>query len=241
MQDCKERWKNLRACYSRHLKSLTDTPSGSAAKVKRPYYLAEALNFLQPFTKSRKSKGIYKFPEVPIVSPEATQVVQSESPNDSEDELHDSVPEHEESNSGGQQFSQVEHLGTPTVKRIAKSKSNPKKNDVSLADVNRSANDYFRLKASSTKEKKPENPDLDFFKSVLPDMNEMTSDQKRRFKMGILNLAGQILNENTSGSSSSSLHGYNNTQPPAATPQSENTDPFNSGFMRQYLQFPHEN
>lgn len=185
MEDCKTRWKNLRACYSRHLKSLAD---GSAAKVKRPYYLAEDLHFLQPFTKTRKSKGIYKFLEVQIASPEGTQVAKSEPPNDSEDE-HDSLSEHEESSSEGQQFSQVEHVEIPTVKRIAKCESNPKKKmclSPTLIDRN-----TIKL----------ENPDLDFFKSVLPDMKEMTNDQKRRFKIGILKLAGQILNENTSVSS----------------------------------------
>jgi hypothetical protein len=53
--ECKERWKNLKACYTRHLKNKL--PSGSGAKTKRPYYLAEYLNFLEPFTKSRKQTG----------------------------------------------------------------------------------------------------------------------------------------------------------------------------------------
>ncbi|KAL4088605.1 hypothetical protein QTP88_023694 [Uroleucon formosanum] len=52
MNECKERWKNLRACFTRHLKAKP--PSGSAAKFKKPYYLAEFLNFLELFTKSRK-------------------------------------------------------------------------------------------------------------------------------------------------------------------------------------------
>lgn len=37
--------------------------------------------------------------------------------------------------------------------------------------------------------------DLSFLKSVLPDMKAMTQEQKRRFKIGILNMAGEILKE----------------------------------------------
>ncbi|KAK9687226.1 Alcohol dehydrogenase transcription factor Myb/SANT-like [Popillia japonica] len=54
--DCKERWKNLRACYSRYLKTAK-LPSGSGTRRKKPYYLAEFLSFLEPFTKSRKQSG----------------------------------------------------------------------------------------------------------------------------------------------------------------------------------------
>lgn len=53
--ECKERWKNLRACYSRHLKAKPT--SVSTAKLKNPNYLVEHLNFLELFTKSRKQSG----------------------------------------------------------------------------------------------------------------------------------------------------------------------------------------
>jgi len=55
VSECKERWKDLRACFTRHLKAKP--PSGSAAKFKKPYYLAEFLHFLEPFTKARKQSG----------------------------------------------------------------------------------------------------------------------------------------------------------------------------------------
>lgn len=54
---CKERWKNLRGCYTRHLKAKS--ASGFDVKLKNAYYLAEYLNFLEPFTKSRKQTGLY--------------------------------------------------------------------------------------------------------------------------------------------------------------------------------------
>lgn len=52
VSDCKERWKNLRACFTRHLKhQVLEMKTG--IKYKRPYYLAESMNFILPFTKLR--------------------------------------------------------------------------------------------------------------------------------------------------------------------------------------------
>ncbi|XP_050519025.1 uncharacterized protein LOC126893122 [Diabrotica virgifera virgifera] len=53
--ECKNRWKNLRGSYTKHLKKYV--PSGSGVSVKRPYYLAEHIGFILPFTKSRQAKG----------------------------------------------------------------------------------------------------------------------------------------------------------------------------------------
>lgn len=56
VSDCKDRWKNLRGSYTRHLK-YENAPSGSAAKKKKAYYLAEYMTFLLPYTKSRQMKS----------------------------------------------------------------------------------------------------------------------------------------------------------------------------------------
>ncbi|KAG8233810.1 hypothetical protein J437_LFUL008030 [Ladona fulva] len=91
-----------------------------------------------------------------------------------------------------------------------------------LLEVNRSVLEYFEFKKSLNT--KTNDPDLDFFKSILPDMREMSNDQKRRFKIGILNLAGQILSElhasvlpvlSYSSSSSTTINSFNNSQPVA--------------------------
>jgi len=60
-KECKERWRNIRSSYLRHLKNVP--PSGSGVKPKTPYYLTEYLQFLQPFTKSRMQKGNVPLPE----------------------------------------------------------------------------------------------------------------------------------------------------------------------------------
>ena len=59
---------------------------------------------------------------------------------------------------------------------------------------------------SQKSEPKSENPDLDFFKSILPDMGNLNASQKRRFKVVVLQTLDNILQEkNTSTSASASL------------------------------------
>ena len=76
---------------------------------------------------------------------------------------------------------------------------------VTITDVNRKALDsleYFEKKEQMMEMKnslhqnitsEPPDPDMAFFQSVLPDMQLMNDTQKRQFKIGILNLAQQIL------------------------------------------------
>lgn len=48
--ECKEKWKNLRASFSRHLRNQNTTNS----KSKKPYYMADYMDFLLPYSKLRR-------------------------------------------------------------------------------------------------------------------------------------------------------------------------------------------
>lgn len=48
--ECKEKWKNLRASFSRHLRNQNTTNS----KAKKPYYMADYMDFLLPYSKLRR-------------------------------------------------------------------------------------------------------------------------------------------------------------------------------------------
>lgn len=63
-----------------------------------------------------------------------------------------------------------------------------------MEDVNKAAHDFF-VQRKKTVTAVEEDLDLCFLKSVLPDMKCMTPDQKRRLKVGVINLSGSILNE----------------------------------------------
>lgn len=48
--ECKEKWKNLRASFSRHLRNQSTANS----KSKKPYYMADYIDFLLPYSKLRR-------------------------------------------------------------------------------------------------------------------------------------------------------------------------------------------
>lgn len=136
----------------------------------KEYYLAPHLHFIDQFLRPRKMKGGFR-----------PKLQQLSSESDTEDNVGSgstSPPPIEESFiSGGPLQGR-----SPTLK-----------------DVNKSAFDYFNQKNYQAKSNSLD-PDLAFLQSVLPDLKAMSSDQKRRFKIGVLNLAGQLLSENPAAS-----------------------------------------
>ena len=71
-------------------------------------------------------------------------------------------------------------------------------NAVSLLEINKSAFKYFECKKMHSSSPTPEkDPDHMFLLSLAPDMKDMTKNQKRRFKIGVLNLVNNILKDKT--------------------------------------------
>lgn len=54
VQTCKERWKNIRTVFLRHLRQKVT--SGSSGGLKKKYYLEDAMKFIIPFVKSGKKQ-----------------------------------------------------------------------------------------------------------------------------------------------------------------------------------------
>jgi hypothetical protein len=175
--------------------------SGDGSRYKKPYYLAEYLHFLKPFTKSRKQSG--KLQRVGLSSEPDTEEqgygneMESSDPASQfqRDEEQDDEAQHRNEDPimtvGKWQEDVPPDFVTPTTKKI--------KRTISIEDVNRSAFEFYQSRKNSG-QNDVEDADLSFFKSVLPDMREMNAEQKRRFKIGILNLAQQILKENNGSS-----------------------------------------
>lgn len=185
VNDCKERWRNIRGSFTKYLNKTV--PSGSSAKPIKPYYLAENLQFLQPFTKSRKSKGNSKQIQDKNTAKETDS---SKSESESDAALNDA--------------NECAEKSTPEAVHVPKKKKETRKYP-SLQEVNSSAFEYFQKKHSKLQEcseKNTEDPDRAFLISVLPDMKKMTDTQKRKFKIGILKLAGEILEGNRTSNSS---------------------------------------
>lgn len=176
VHDCKERWKNLRGSYTRHLKSVYGDGK------RRPYYLADHLSFLHPFTKTRAMK-------LNDTSPASLEQDSELHPPIETKYLQDINSQSSHQSSCEEDSASASSLATtaPRNKRKGKLVSY----ETMLAKRTSTTNDSTTTSNSSDGQNP--DPDYSFLLSVLPDMQEMNGEQKRRFKIGILNLAGQIL------------------------------------------------
>ncbi|KAL4142362.1 hypothetical protein QTP88_004836 [Uroleucon formosanum] len=134
MNECKERWKNLRACFTRHLKAKP--PSGSVAKFKKPYYSAEFLNFLEPFTKSRKQSVSLSSNEYSEHNENVGNVSEIE-----EDQTDNNLIEDNFADS-----SFIEPTPQQWTSSTSSSSFQKKKRPVRLEDVNKAALNFFSKK-----------------------------------------------------------------------------------------------
>lgn len=88
-----------------------------------------------------------------------------------------------------------------------------------LSDVNTSAFKYFETKKKLLEQKQcgsstlPD-PDMAFVRSILPEMKAMNERQMRKFKLGVMQLADDIINDTVVPSSISSVATFNYTPSP---------------------------
>lgn len=81
-------------------------------------------------------------------------------------------------------------------RRTSSDKKRLRNKKSSLDDLNKAVIDYFENKKKRL-ELAPAitDPDAAFLKSILPDMKKMSEANKRNFKVAVIQLAGQYLNE----------------------------------------------
>ncbi|XP_062560364.1 uncharacterized protein LOC134224796 isoform X2 [Armigeres subalbatus] len=56
---CKKRWRNLRCCMTRYLKSVRDNVDSSANLRRKPYYLYNHMQFVVPYLKMKDSDSTH--------------------------------------------------------------------------------------------------------------------------------------------------------------------------------------
>ncbi|XP_050308275.1 uncharacterized protein LOC126744762 [Anthonomus grandis grandis] len=203
--DCKKRWK-------------TYVPSGSGASVKRPYYLSEYICFVLPITKSRPPKGNVDAPK----NNETADILHEESiTEDLETEELETEQfskrksqkiGHYKNNQGrnddsddeqsitGEVNEDVSNVTVSQLDSLEKNDSRDKtiSNQISLADVNKSAYEFFEKKKRAPYRPPAftnDDADVQFLLSLLPDLKKITDKQKRKYKVGVLNLADEILDQ----------------------------------------------
>ncbi|XP_049767875.1 uncharacterized protein LOC126101228 [Schistocerca cancellata] len=192
--NCKERWKNIRGRYSKYRKIVRSSDSG--AKQVAEYYLASRLLFLDKFLKTRPAKGNLVL--------ENTKVEEVDDSVSVEAEYRDLL--REDSCSSSSELSPPLRQGTsrmsPTPPAVAKCEDNRKrKAGTDVQDANESASKYYLDTQNLLEHKLAKVGELDadmaFLQSLLPDMKAMTAQQKRKFKIGVLKLCDELLEQHS--------------------------------------------
>ncbi|XP_049947283.1 uncharacterized protein LOC126455572 [Schistocerca serialis cubense] len=194
--ECKERWKNLRAVFVRHLKpGLGD----SAFKRKKPYYLTEAMQFTLPFIKSVTAS--------PASAPEIFK--QERCVNSGNSDNEDSGTGQKSPSPASLRPSQSTPSPlllpiTPVVnlqeQRTSSEQHAASKDVVRHDTVDNSFAEYLggkRAKLATTKQSSGPSPRSEalkmFLLSMLPDLESMTDVQVRKFKRRCLETIDDIL------------------------------------------------
>ena len=190
--ECKEKWKNIRNGFVRSLK--TKCASGSSAKAKRNYYLADYLQFIVPYIKPvnhTRETGNLPNSENDCHSEELTQ----ESPPEDEicNEIDEASQIHETIvRKRSQQIPEPPQLHEPKLrKRSRKTETGKEMNEVDMAFCK-----YLHTKSSNT-----EDSDRMFLLSLLCDMKKLSSKNVRRFKLQTMILLSSLIDEDDNSNS----------------------------------------
>lgn len=204
----------MRACLTRHIKQQKRASKGGS--YHKAYYLAEHMKFLLPFTRSRSGKETSDF-EVDEIEFEASVDSQKDTSGISESGTgHEGVsidpqstqrPKASETtaaatftittaeagenqfvtfmqNAGDDQLTQVESVAISEAKAV----------DAPYAATTKTISLYEpEPKRVRVVSHDADDADLNFFRSLLPDVRMMDPSQKRRFKMGIFGLLDNVL------------------------------------------------
>lgn len=180
---CKQRWKNLRTVFIRHLKQ--QSINGSAENYRRKYYLEDAMHFVIPFlinknNSDKKEKSIL---------PQSEEDCLNNDGNYDEDIVKDEeferyiVPERNLHNS------------SEIKKETEDTRINSRWHCSDTQKEVDSGKHFVTHVETRKKNLHQESADQKFLLSLLPDLKEMNPQQKRRFKRESLELISRILED----------------------------------------------
>lgn len=184
----------------------------------KPYYLAEHMNFLLPYTKSRSIKEHVKYETADLDDHKASTSSTSKisklggtggatttytiSTDESDENqyvtlIQTSTGELTPANGIDESHLQVDTATDTDHKTLNTEQSYGSANNVVSSKDHLQEIIYEQLPAKRIKvSQEMDDADLDFFRSLLPDIRLMTASQKRRFKMGIFGLIDNVLSNN---------------------------------------------
>ncbi|XP_047516291.1 uncharacterized protein LOC125056957 [Pieris napi] len=174
---CKEKWRNMRVVFMRHLKPLR---SGSGIKKKKPYYLLDYMHFLAPYVK-------------PVIPHEAGNLPSTSSRENTTTDVSNDVPTEFE------QYTERSNVNEPSAPTThydsAHHSSNPKRKKSSLHETDKHFINYLKQKSTRINESQTSTDSvMSFLNSLAPELREMNLQQFKLFKRRVLNLIDDILN-----------------------------------------------
>ncbi|KAM3967369.1 uncharacterized protein ACR2FA_011717 [Aphomia sociella] len=171
VDELKQKWKGIRSSYNRYKLKLFK--SKFETRPVQAYYLCNVLKFLDPFI---KPKGIPENETLPEPSYESFC-------SETEDLEIDPSNNYDHST----EWTEVD------IKSQKRLKTEECIDIYSESEVETS-HSKCKKKKNKSKESDEDNEDLQFFRSILPDIKDFTSKEKRNLKRGILNLIDEIDN-----------------------------------------------
>lgn len=181
MADCQTKWRNIRNGFVR---SLKPTPSGSSTKQKKLYYLHEELQFLLPFVKS---------------------IVHTNEPGNIP------IPPKENTDESSSTTDEVPCTQKPTDTLETPSSRSDESNSFKKPKIRKVTNEADKAFVDwiKKKETKTDSARKMFLLSLLPDVENLSEEQMRKFRIKVLLLLEEIQS--------------NQSHPPQVTQQYENT------------------
>ncbi|KAF5307390.1 hypothetical protein FQR65_LT18432 [Abscondita terminalis] len=177
---CKEKWKNIRTCYTRYLRKHDKSPYG------RSYYLSPYLEFLQPYY---KNSGVTNAPTTQDslwskIEVSDTELIQDSSLITDSNNMEESSEDKKEMyNTEVKERRKVENCPSRSASRYQW------KNKRRVVFGGEKSN----LSHCIIRRPTEEDPDLNFLKSLLPEIRSMSNKQKNKFKVSVLNVIQNIL------------------------------------------------
>ncbi|XP_059055706.1 uncharacterized protein LOC131849615 [Achroia grisella] len=211
--ESKEKWKNLRAVFVRHMKPFLN---GTITKPKKPYYLAEAMQFALPFVKTlyprsnewpsqthievcddgvsnwqldenEASPALTSPHSLPPVSPQS-----SLSPMPLSPQINHQSNSHQickiikkEEMEENCEYSSSWHQ--PFQNRKTLRQDDSQLDDGEFFQAKRNRTDSYRHEANKM-----------YLLSLLPDVDQMTPNQTRHFKRKVMEIIDNILQDTSS-------------------------------------------
>lgn len=188
VHECKSRWKNLRAGLTRYL-SRPLTLSGT--RYVKKYYLFDDLQFILPFIRARNRLALNDGGDLDHSDPHA-----GEDDEDTSQDVDIDVKPHillddVESNSDDYSLHFLEQSTRKKKRKTIENEDEAQKTQI--AKKPKLKEDFLEIMKNFLLDTaKPMTPDLDFFRSILPDIAEFTPAQKRLFKQRVLQVIDEI-------------------------------------------------